>query len=81
MNEIERLRDEMNKLERMLQGVDKNIDFIAERMANKAILSYPNEASDDGLGEIHARLTELADKIIDKMEQVHKDLIGAKDRR
>ncbi len=68
----------MNKLEGMLQGVDKNIDFIAERMANKAILSYPNEVGDDGLGEIHARLTQLADKIINNMEHVHKDLIAAK---
>lgn len=80
MNEIGRLRDEINKLEGVLQGVDNNIDFIAEQMANKAILSYPNEASDDGLGVIHARLTELADKIINKMVQVHKDLIEAKDR-
>ena len=67
----EQYKQEMEALESMLEGVDRQIQVIADHMANRAWLAYPNEHIDTELHPIHERLTTRADKIIDKMQEVH----------
>lgn len=68
-----RYREELEALDGMLGGIGDTLDQIAKRMADRARLAYPNEADVSDLNEIHERLTANADKIIHKMQSLHKE--------
>jgi len=70
--EYRRYKQELETLDRMLDGVWETLDVIANRMANRAQLASPNSADVTDLDQVHKNLTDRADKIIDKMQQVHK---------
>jgi len=63
-------KQEMEALERMLEEVDKRIQDIADSIADRAFLTYPNEYIDTELHPIHERLTTQADKIVNRMQKV-----------
>lgn len=69
----QRYKEEIESLEQMLEGVWDIIGQIAKRMENRALLTYPNEADVSDLNDIHERLTNKAQEIIDKMQSLHKE--------
>lgn len=68
-----RYREELEALDGMLGGVWDTLDQITKRMADRAWLAYPNEVDVSDLNEVHERLTTSADKIISKMQSLHKE--------
>jgi hypothetical protein len=77
MNDIERdYRDRLKLLEGMLDGIDRQIKFVAERIANGAILNNPEPFSDPELTGIQDELFAKADDIVERMTEVHKALVS-----
>jgi len=70
--DVRQYRKDMEILEGMLEGVSKQIQQIADQMANRAWLAHPEEYIDTELHPIHERLTTHADEIIDKMQELQK---------
>ncbi len=65
-------KKEMDILWGMLEGVNKNVDYVSQRLANGALLSSPREYKNPELFAIHEKLTDRASQILDKLQDLHK---------
>lgn len=65
-------REAMTWLERQLGTIHDQVQLVAERLGNGAMLSYPAEHRNPELFELHQKLTLRTDEIIDRMQSLHK---------
>jgi len=76
MDDIEeRIRQEIEWLQRMLDTASDQIQQVADRMANGAIANYPHDYKNDELFQRQQQLTEKVDKIIGKMQALHNEMV------
>lgn len=69
---------QMKFLNQALQNINKQIDAIAERTANGAMLSYPKEYRNPELFDLQKQCTDNVDHILNRMQQLQTDFFKAR---
>ena len=73
-------RNDLTWLEGRLADVDKQLQIIADRYANGAMLVYPHAYSNADLERSRRTLLARSEEILKKMEELHKALANAQTR-
>lgn len=65
-------RKDLEWLTTMLKNVGDQIQAIADRFGDGAMLTYPEPYKNAELSQKHAELTAKSDEIVNKMQALHK---------
>jgi uncharacterized small protein (DUF1192 family) len=71
--EIAATQRELERLESQLEFVFKQVDHAAEAIKNQG-LARADSVVDEALVKSHRRLTDTADKILDRITELHKKI-------
>lgn len=61
---------EMKYLQTALENIDKQLDDVAQRMANGALLAYPGEYRNPELFDLQKQCTDRVDLILDRIQKL-----------
>ena len=76
--DVDHYKRDMETLEHMLEEVDKRIQDIVDRMANRALLSYPNEYLDTGLRyKVDQRIVVRANAVLEATRSLRSSFQGS----
>jgi hypothetical protein len=73
VNEDDRVyHEEMEWLGRQLTTIHGQVQHVADRLRDGAILRYPDAYHNAELFDMHHKLTQRSEEIIDRMQALHK---------
>lgn len=76
MNDHQDLLDQLEFLERVLNNVSRELQDVADRFAEGAMLRYPGEFKDKELSSRRENLVKKADEVVEKMAALHKKIVS-----